>query len=662
MKLSIPRRYPLSVIFFLLLVFGLALLPMDGWGRAGGGDGFSVGGSGSGGGGGDSEGLFWILYLLVRLIIHAPVIGIPVAVVVGRVAYVGWRSGYFAHQGRTIRRGVGHAGARDQSGASNFACAVPMHVQSGLEAIRQQDPAFSVDILKTRIRSVFLKVQAGWSKQDPQSICLYLSDGLAERFAIQLGMQKSMGIRNAMTGVQVSGVEVLGVRTNEAYESIDLRITAQASDSYVDANTGAPVQGDASVSTFSEVWSCLRRPGVQTLTGPGLFEGNCPNCGQDLPMGQVGHCPGCGSVVRSGEHDWVVAEITQLAMWKGQLEHHIPGLPEMRKADAAFSCVDLEDRVSAMFWRLRAAEFFSDTAYLASVMVPHSALADAWEQRVALDAAGRRRFYSGPAVGSVDVVSVRPSVSDGLDHVHVRVIWSGKAVTALPGVAVLPSYEESQPACHEFELVRTTGTQSRRDGGLSSFHCPGCGGPQESLGLVACAYCGTPLNDPAVEWVLTDVRPFLLYTGAMPGRRGADEDGDGQPDLLPLLTRRDSEKLLRCVVGVMLADGELDARERKLLGKMAQRRGFSDAWVETVIAEVRAEGSVSAPVAGTYEENAEFLRALVVMCLADGKVTREERQLIKALVAHMNYASADISQCIAKERTSAYRAARKELR
>ena len=49
-------------------------------------------------------------------------------------------------------------------------------------------------------------------------------------------------------------------------------------------------------------------------------------------------------------------------------------------------------------------------------------------------------------------------------------------------------------------LVRKIGAQTKADATIAK--CPNCGGPVTDGNYVRCAYCGTMMNDPALDWVL----------------------------------------------------------------------------------------------------------------------------------------------------------------
>jgi len=65
---------------------------------------------------------------------------------------------------------------------------------------------------------------------------------------------------------------------------------------------------------------------------------------------------------------------------------------------------------------------------------------------------------------------------------------------------------------------------------------------------------------------------------------------------------------------------------------------------------------------GNTPENMAFLRSLIIMCLADGKVVKAERDTIRALVSHMQYTDFDVDYAIRRETARLYAEARRNDR
>ncbi len=139
-------------LLFLILIGILLVLASTAFARAGGGG--SYGGSGGGGGGGGS-GAGYIFYLLIRLAIHKPLIGVPLLIVViilmikfGKKAKGGYETHTITRAGK-LRREQEH-----------------QEMQNALDALKQRDPGFLKEKFVQKVNRAFIAVQEAWSNQD----------------------------------------------------------------------------------------------------------------------------------------------------------------------------------------------------------------------------------------------------------------------------------------------------------------------------------------------------------------------------------------------------------------------------------------------------------------------------------------------------------------
>jgi uncharacterized tellurite resistance protein B-like protein/predicted RNA-binding Zn-ribbon protein involved in translation (DUF1610 family) len=578
-----------------------------------------------------------LVYLLIRLVFQYPLIGIPVAIGAIFLFYKSSRGGYSAHVSSTIRRG----NALDNTARAEM----------GLSGIVQRDPAFSVEAFLTRCRDLLPAVQYAWSKQDMAPVRHFISDGVFDRFSLQIEMQKGSGVRNEMREVRVLNSRLVGSASDTHFDTLHLAITAEAIDTMVALEDGRRLQGGNSPERFTEIWTFLRRPGAKTLARPGLLEGYCPNCGTPLTLSTSITCGSCRALINSGEYDWVLSEITQQSAWSAPVAGQIQGVSELCKLDPGFNPQAIEDRVSAIFWRHRAAEFFGSEDYLKAVALPAflTQEREAWRT----DEKGRHHFFADAAVGSVDLAEVMPGgESEPMDRVRVRVQWSGhRELKQVPGL-FKPEWERSTLMRQEYVLVRKHGVKSVQGAALTSLHCPGCGAPQVARQDGACRYCGLPQNDGSHSWVLESVSPFRGFAQALVDTAAPA----ASPGLA--FSLKEQESMIQCVVAVMLADGVIDPREQKQLEKMAAKHNLPKARLAEIIRQVQSEDEVGLPQIEDWAKRKAFLGMLVRMCLADGNVSSGERQVLRALVAHLGYGDVDIDGMISKERAALYAASK----
>ena len=638
MKLKLNRP------IVLLLLTGAALLICDDLlARAGGGGGFS-GGGGGGGGSSGGDGLGVIIYLLIRLIIEKPLIGIPLAIMVIVGFILTAKKGRSASVSRTIRRGG--------------TAAASLRLRGEMEKIIARDPAFNAERFKKRCAKLLPDIQYAWSKQEMTPVRHFISDGVFDRFSLQIEMQKGSGIRNIMKDVHVLGCRLVDAECDEFFDTIHLAVTAQAVDQLVTLDGNRKLQGSSTPERFTEIWTFLRRPGAKTLQRPGLLEGFCPNCGTQLQLSTSTTCGSCGALINSGEYDWVLCEITQEEVWSPHSRRFITGIKELRERDAGFNTQAIEDRVSAIFWHHRAAEFFANRKLLSGVALP--AFTEREEKFWVCDENGRHRFYADAAVGRVDIAAVIPGkTSEDPDRVRVLVEWSGHREAAkVPGL-IKPQWHLSRLMRQDYVLMRKQGVKSVGKAALTSSHCPGCGAAQIAESTGECRYCGLAQNDGSNSWVLESVAAFSGFIHQPP----ADQPVNSTDAPLGMqLSIKEQESMIQCLAAIMLADGKVDPAEDRQLKKMAAKHKVSPQRLYELVHQVQESEEADIPELNDWQDRNRFFQGLVRMCLADGNVSQSERRILKRLVSQFGYSDIDINAMINKERQALYKASKQVIK
>ena len=232
-----------------------------------------------------------------------------------------------------------------------------------------------------------------------------------------------------------------------------------------------------------------------------MIEGDCPNCGAAIELAASEKCGSCDSLLRSGQHDWVLCEITQACEWDSAQPEGAPGLVEYRRThDPGFNAQQLEDRASVIFWRKAMADRLGNIDPLAKMA--SDKFCELYRQCLATRGDGRRHYYGDCAVGAV---IVRGVIGEGkLHHALVEVRWSGRRMLRQPDGRGVDA-GDSVVYRSMFVLVRRNGVQTNVDDVVSSSHCPSCGAPEERLAAHACEFCGTVLNNGRHDWVLVAI-------------------------------------------------------------------------------------------------------------------------------------------------------------
>lgn len=613
---------------FFAVLAALSLIALEALARAGGGGNYSGGGGGFGGGGG-GEGLGALIYLAIAY----PEVGVPLLVVVVVVGAVKRAR----NPDRRTRRAVERL---EQIGGAD---------SSELAGVEERDPGFGENAFLDKVRKLEDAVQRAWNGGEMSQVRTMLSDGLLRRFETQLEIMRFQGVRNAMADHEVLEARIHAVESDSHFDTIHVALRATARDVEVDASLSAEQAAAraarARPEVYTEIWSFLRRPGAKTLESGGAVEGYCPNCGAPVEVGQTARCDHCGVLINSGEHDWVLAEITQPEEWRPSSSGEVPGRAELVARDPGFNRQAAEDRASYLFWRWIEALVTARDGALAKV-----ASAD-FRGRVSEQVKGGAASHFKTAVGSVDLLSCRPGPEGGRDRIDVKVLWS-----SAPSQKAAPI-----PAANVLTLSRAAGAVSE-GGGLSHARCPSCHGPLTENDSPRCEYCGADLAAGESEWILDGVlRPEELRVergaaaASSAGSEAADEDEVPfwvAPDMGDPRERR---LLLMRMAAVVAADGRVTKAERRLLANASKRWRIPLESVQPILA-----GEVDLQTVSMMKPSnpGGFIAGLISAALVDGKIDKKEEKLLLDVGRNLSMSDADTRNLMrAMEKSQATRKA-----
>lgn len=574
------------------------------WARAGGGEHYTPGGSSSGDYGGGGDGLpLYLIWWLIRLTFEHPLVALPIWAVVLFIAWSVNRSRPGSATRRAMKR-VEYERVRPQS-----------DLHTSLQRLREQDPAFDQAVLTERVRKLFREVQEAWFLRDLTPVRRYLTDATYRRFSTLLTLMHAEGRRDAQADVRILGLRPLRVTLNESFESVTFEIDASMRDTDVAAHrTDEEARREASHAPeqrFTEMWTFLRRRGASSTSDAVWGQGGCPNCGAPFTGGETNTCEYCNAIVNSGNHDWVLSEITQASEYT---PHPATDrvLARLRERDPEAAAEILEDRALLLFWKWIEACAFADPSRVRKLTTRPSydriaaSLRDAPKDRVPL--------VRIPAVGGADVLACEVDV-DGFDRIHVDLRWSA----AMGGGS-------TRPRRHVLVMVRKTGAATNKGVGLSTERCGNCSAPLTDSDSTACAFCGEDLAAAEHQWQLVDLMPRETWS-----RPSADV---ARAELPVWSSRSERIRILQLVAGVARADGHVDASERRLLKQLARR--WSVPWddVEPFLYE-EPDAVLAMLDDGASERAGAVLRILADAARADGRIDRRERAIIQKTARHL---------------------------
>jgi len=288
----------------LILTIQLTALARAGGGHSsGGGGGHSSGGGFSSGGSGSGGGFYFVGGGSGSSGGGSPVIFFVIVGLIGAFLIYRW-----------------WASQQSSNTAGGNAPSVPppavdlAAVQSGLTALQTRDPNFNQQVFLDRAQQTFFVLQNAWMARNLEPARVYLSDGIYNRWKMQIDQILAMHKRNVLEDLAINGCTVARVAGDPNFDSITVRIDAWAADYEVN-DQNQMVSGDKKAAPFTEYWTLIRSRAARTRVGETAQITQCPNCGAPVQLNESGVCAYCKAVVTSGQFGWVLDNITQADQW-----------------------------------------------------------------------------------------------------------------------------------------------------------------------------------------------------------------------------------------------------------------------------------------------------------------------------------------------------------
>lgn len=648
--------FSLSVI--ILLVLSVILIYETADARAGGGHNYSSGsrgrGGGSGSGGGDITVIFRLIIELLRFTYYYPQFGIPLIIVLAIGGYILYKKGDNAFTGFVISKASPIIDEAEEKRVIN--------------TLQLNDPYFDKQTFVERIKKAFVLIQNAWTERDLKNAEFFLSDGTYEQFSIQLEELKRDHVIDHMERLSVNDVKFLKHEQSDNFSVIHVAITAEGINYRKSDIDGSYIEGSKFREPFTEVWTLIRRTGAKTTGKPGLMEGSCPNCGNPVKLGRLSKCDVCNSVLRSGQHDWVLTKITQRSAWRITSDTAtVVGYSKYKIKDPAFNTQHIEDKVSVMFWRKITAEKLGDISFLRKIA--QNDFCDK-EELLYKNSKNDRNFFSRCGVGSINLIAVGNFGVE--DKALAEVVWSGIPTMAdisagtpstKPKTTAKSYYSNRIPVNYKqiFILTRKANAKTLLDSSLSSAHCPNCGAPESKSSANECDYCGTVMNSGEKDWVLEDV----VFSNDAKARKliqslkANTSPQTGKSTQNPTFKNSISGlEMIRWAIGMMLADGIVEQSEIDYIGELSHKYSITKNQISEIIKEISSQPNPVDYVmkTSTVTDSRELFKCLITMAMADGKISKEEMQMLKEIAKNSNIVEPEFSRILQEERKNLYRA------
>lgn len=346
---------------------------------------------------------------------------------------------------------------------------------AAIDKVLKHDAKFDLEAFRTRASEIATRIQHSWCAGDMRDCRRYLSQGVYNRFRLQLKIMRELEKRrNIMADFEIRRFFVVAHSKSGEFDCLTVRMDAAARD--IMAKIGRPdddalrAAKKAPLNPFTEFYSFMRRREA-TTDHPDRID-SCSHCGTPFKgEGELNKCKSCGAIAGSGTFDWVLAEITQASEYRG---------PGARQNLTSASSDRIEDRASFVFWRDIMAALTQNKNYI---------VRDATDTYLAGELKPQSLYDI--AVGAADLESFKANSSEAIAKVRIK--WSA---AALPNTKVR----------HRQSVITLRAQNTHlNNAGFAEHSCASCGAPLPETDSIECSYCHSPIQGKNADWLLDSV-------------------------------------------------------------------------------------------------------------------------------------------------------------
>lgn len=157
--------------------------------------------------------------------------------------------------------------------------------------LRQHDPNFSLEAFYRRGREIATRIQHSWSAGDMRDCRRFLSQGVYNRFRLQLKIMREFEHRrNVMADFQIRSFAAISYARSGEFDCLTVRLEAEARDTWVSADA-PPIASQKAVAKS------------------GFADPGCPTCGAPLPETDSIECSYCHSPIQRKNADWLLSRV-----------------------------------------------------------------------------------------------------------------------------------------------------------------------------------------------------------------------------------------------------------------------------------------------------------------------------------------------------------------
>lgn len=209
---------------------------------------------------------------------------------------------------RRIKRGSGSGSFWKNKAAQEKA----LIEQNLMIALYHNDPDFDIINFTTRVDNIFVKYQSSWIKKNLDEIRPYETAEMFDRHKKELQPFIDYRRTKVIADLVIIDTQIAAFSGNNVNVFLDVTIKARFKSFVIDDDSYKVLDGSRSkIVNANYMVRMVRKRGVHARKEAKPIEViQCPNCGADIGINNLGRCEHCGGELTKEQCDWMLAGVS----------------------------------------------------------------------------------------------------------------------------------------------------------------------------------------------------------------------------------------------------------------------------------------------------------------------------------------------------------------
>ena len=479
---------------------------------------------------------------------------------------------------------------------------------SGYQEFVDSNKNFSKESFLNFTRTIFSELYDALNTLDFRSIERKVSFGMLQRIKYKIRSMEILGETGRYSNISLKSADIRKIKNGKKYHilTVAMQINQNSKE-----NNSQGAQGN-----YTEYWSFIKRKDNYG------FADRCPSCGENIDTANGKQCKNCNYIYKNYDFDWALYDIKQSddfiinTRTKFKTENLNERLDELYCNNKDFSYYVVIDKVIGIYLMMKYAVLDQNPKQAGAFLSPRALTkikAHFWDEKI---------LYTNLDINDITILGCRKEAGNNILIFALQASFNRMMKENDDSYAKI---DISSRTATEIIFLERASEFHASNGSIYDNICPACNNKISTEQGSKCPSCEVALNDPAHDWILTDIMGLNEYRSYYM-KYISDFNYKVSPELLDSVFSV-MDYALNNVMLMIAIDGVFDDKEREFCEYIAKKWNYDVEKLEHMF-ELAKAGKLVIRMPEDAEKRRDIYELMVKAAKYDGDINQQEKILL----------------------------------